>query len=131
MKKILKNSMISLFLLLLISCSTTVPVSGSGNISSTKVGTAKQTTVFGIINLGEEATIENAARNGNITTVTTVHYKTTTFPLLSVECIVRGNWFNNSFKLFPKIRQNPIYQWGFVFLLTYSEFFLTIKPELY
>ena len=91
MKKIFKNSVISLFLLFLISCSVTVPVSGSGNISSTKVGIAKQTTVFGLIKLGEDATIENAARNGNITTVTTVHYKTTTFPLLSVECIVRGN----------------------------------------
>ncbi len=113
MKRILKNSTISLFLLLLISCSTTVPVSGSGNISSTKVGTAKQTTIFGIINLGEEATIENAARNGNITTVTTVHYKTTTFPLLSVECIVRGNWFNNSLKTISENPSKPHLSMGF------------------
>ena len=91
MKKVIKLTIAPILLLMLISCSTTVPVSGSGNIASTKVGTAKQTVVFGIIKLGEEATIENAARNGNITTVSTVHYKTTTFPLYSVECIVRGN----------------------------------------
>jgi len=42
--------------------------------------------------LGDEPTIENAAKNGNITNVNTVHYKTTIIPFgISVECIVRGN----------------------------------------
>ena len=89
--KLSKKAIILILSLLIVACSTTVPVSGGGPVASSKEGIAKQTTIFGIIKLGDEPTIENAAKNGNITNITTVHYRMTTFPLQSVEVVVRGN----------------------------------------
>ncbi|SVE36631.1 uncharacterized protein METZ01_LOCUS489485 [marine metagenome] len=90
--KLSKKAIILILSLLIVACSTTVPVSATGSVASSKIGTAKQTTLLSIIKLGDEPTIENAAKNGNITNVNTVHYKTTIIPFgISVECIVRGN----------------------------------------
>ena len=77
--------------LLLASCSITMPVNGSGAPIGKKVGEAKATIIFGLV-FGGDASIQTAAKNGNITKVGSVDMKY--FNCLNVyqtrTCIVTG-----------------------------------------
>ena len=57
------------------SCSITLPVAATSNPVGTKVGTAKATGLLGILFIGSDASIKSAAKNGGISTISTVDIK--------------------------------------------------------
>jgi hypothetical protein len=59
------------------SCSITVPRAINENPIGNTTGKATQTTYFGIFSVGDDASIEQAARNGNLKTISTVDYQIT------------------------------------------------------
>jgi hypothetical protein len=59
------------------SCSITIPRAINENPIGNTTGKATQTTYLGIFNVGEDASIERAARNGNLKTISTVDYQIT------------------------------------------------------
>lgn len=61
--------------LLLASCSVTMPVAATSNPVGSKVGTAKATGYFGVLFFGQDASIQSAAKNGGITKISTVDVK--------------------------------------------------------
>jgi hypothetical protein len=68
--------MVGIFIvtLLLASCSIILPVNASGAPLGKKVGEAKATIILGLY-FGQDAGIQTAAKNGNITKVATVDVK--------------------------------------------------------
>lgn len=54
------------------SCSVTLPVTATSNQVGTKVGSATATGFFGVLFFDQDASIRTAARNGNITRISTV-----------------------------------------------------------
>ncbi len=61
--------------LLLASCSVTLPVNATSNPVGSKVGTSKATGYFGILFFGQDASIQKAAKDGGITKISTVDVK--------------------------------------------------------
>ena len=74
------------------SCSVTHPVSATSNSIGSKVGKASGTCYLGYICLGADASIKSAAKNGNITKISTVDLQTTNILGIIVvyTCIVTG-----------------------------------------
>ncbi len=66
-------------LLLITSCSLTLPISATSNPVGSKVGTAKASGFFGYLYLDADASIQTAAKNGGITKISTVDLKQTNF----------------------------------------------------
>lgn len=60
---------------LLSSCSLTLPVTATSNEVGSKVGTAKATGFLGVLFFDQDASIRKAARDGNITKISTVDIK--------------------------------------------------------
>lgn len=61
------------------SCSITIPRAINENPLGTSVGKSTKTTYLGIFSVGEDASIEQAARNGSLKTISTVDYQITNF----------------------------------------------------
>ncbi len=61
------------------SCSITFPRAINENPIGNTIGKSTQTTYLGIFSVGEDASIEQAARNGNLKTISTVDYQITNF----------------------------------------------------
>jgi hypothetical protein len=74
------------------SCSVVLPVNATSNTVGSKVGTAKATGYLGILFFNQDASIQAAAQNGNITKISTVDIKYTNILNLIVtyETIVTG-----------------------------------------
>lgn len=93
MKKVLRNIVIAgAAAAMLASCSLTLPVAATSNPVGSKVGTATATGFFGILFFGADASIQTAAKNGNISKISTVDIKATNVLniLTNYECIVTG-----------------------------------------
>jgi hypothetical protein len=59
------------------SCGFTVPVAATSNPVGSKVGTASTTRILGVLFPdGGDASIQTAARNGGITKISTVDFRT-------------------------------------------------------
>lgn len=77
----------------LASCSFTAPVTATSNPVGSKVGQASTTQVLGFFFDGGDASIQTAARNGGITEISTVDFKSTAgflFIFWKYETIVTG-----------------------------------------
>lgn len=76
------------------SCAVTLPVAATSNPIGSKVGSAKTTRILGLFFFdGGDAGIQKAAKNGGITKVATVDFKTNLVFLslvISHETIVTG-----------------------------------------
>ncbi len=59
------------------SCSITIPRAINENPLGSSIGKSTRTTYLGIIQVGEDASIEQAAKNGNIKSISTVDYQVT------------------------------------------------------
>ncbi len=93
MKKIIsKVAVLAAFVLMLSSCSLTMPVNATSNTVGSKVGTSKATGFLGILFFDADASIQSAAKNGGITKISTVDIKQTNVLniLTNYECIVTG-----------------------------------------
>lgn len=72
MKKIILSSLVLGFLA---SCTVTVPVNATSNNVGSKVGTAKTTAILGMFFFdGGDASIKTAAKNGNLSKISTVDF---------------------------------------------------------
>lgn len=92
----MRNSLIAFVaagLLFLSSCSIIVPVTATSNPVGTKVGTSKATVYLGFLALGQDASIQTAAKNGGIKTISTVDMKQGNVLniIWTYETIVTGN----------------------------------------
>ena len=80
-------------MLFLTSCSVTLPVNATSNQVGDKVGMSKATGYLNFIWIGQDASIQKAAKQSGITKISTVDLKQT--DLLGIiqtyECIVTGN----------------------------------------
>ena len=92
MKKIKIIFLISAVSMFITSCSITMPVSATSNPVGSKVGKAKASGFFGMIYIDADASIQQAAKNGGITKISTVDMKKTNFLgiFTGYECIVTG-----------------------------------------
>lgn len=93
MKKIVsKVAVLAAFVLMLSSCSLTLPVNATSNTVGNKVGTAKATGFLGFLFFDADASIQSAAKNGGITKISTVDIKATSMLniITTYECIVTG-----------------------------------------
>ena len=93
MKKVLRNIVIAgAATAMLASCSLTLPVAATSNSVGSKVGTATATGFFGFLFFGADASIQSAAKNGNISKISTVDLKMSNVLniLTNYECIVTG-----------------------------------------
>lgn len=74
------------------SCSLTLPVNATSNPVGNKVGTAKATGYFGVLFFDADASIRTAARNGGISSISTVDIKHTSVLniIVTYETIVTG-----------------------------------------
>ena len=93
MKKVLRNIVVAgAAVAMLASCSLTLPVAATSNPVGSKVGTATATGFFGFLFFGADASIQTAAKNGNISKISTVDIKATNVLniLTNYECIVTG-----------------------------------------
>lgn len=78
--KTLKNKILMVALVLstaafFTACSITYPVTATSNEIGSKVGTATATGFFHVLFFDQDASIQTAARNGNITRISTVDIK--------------------------------------------------------
>jgi len=62
-------------MLMLSSCSLTMPVTATSNPVGSKVGTAKATGFLGVLFFDADASIQSAAKNGGIKKISTVDIK--------------------------------------------------------
>jgi hypothetical protein len=90
MKKLLLFSIVSLFLT---SCALTLPVTATSNQVGDKVGMSKAQGYLGFLWFDQDASIQKAAKNGGITTISTVDIKSTNLLgiIMTYETIVTGN----------------------------------------
>jgi len=90
MKKLLLFSIVSLFFT---SCALTLPVTATSNQVGDKVGMSKAQGYLGFLWFDQDASIQKAAKNGGITTVSTVDIKSTNLLgiIMTYETIVTGN----------------------------------------
>lgn len=74
------------------SCSLTLPVNATSNPIGEKVGTATATGFLGFLFFNADASIRTAAKNGGITTISTVDIKHTSILniIVTYETIVTG-----------------------------------------
>lgn len=74
------------------SCALTLPVNATSNAVGSKVGTAKATGYLGFLWLGQDASIQKAAKAGGITKISTVDLKMTNLLglIYTYETIVTG-----------------------------------------
>lgn len=77
MKKRILSAFAVIGLLSLTSCSVTLPVAISSNPVGKKVGSAKTSAIVGLFFDGGDASIQTAAKNGNISKIATVDFKQT------------------------------------------------------
>ncbi|MBI48996.1 MAG: hypothetical protein CL850_01730 [Crocinitomicaceae bacterium] len=79
--------------MLLTSCSLTLPIGATSNPVGSKVGTSSATCYLGYVCFDGDAGIQAAAKAGGITKISTVDYrqKNTLNILVTHECIVTGN----------------------------------------
>jgi hypothetical protein len=89
MKKIILSSLVLGFLA---SCSVTLPVNATSNSVGSKVGSAKTTQIFGLFFDGGDASIKTAAKNGNLSKISSVDFKRSSFLMIinTYETIVTG-----------------------------------------
>jgi PBP1b-binding outer membrane lipoprotein LpoB len=93
MKSKLKNlALILVASMFLASCSVVMPVNATSNPVGSKVGTAKATGYLGILFFNQDASIQSAAQNGNITKISTVDIKYSNILniIVTYETIVTG-----------------------------------------
>ncbi|TAG05085.1 MAG: hypothetical protein EAZ44_03965 [Cytophagia bacterium] len=92
MKLFIVLSLVSV--MFLSSCAVTLPVAATSNPIGSKVGSAKTTRILGIFFFdGGDAGIQKAAKNGGITKVSTVDFRTSLVFLslvVSHETIITG-----------------------------------------
>ncbi len=74
------------------SCSLTLPVTATSNPVGSKVGIATATGYFGVLFFDQDASIQQAAKNGGITEISTVDIKHTSVLniVVTYETIVTG-----------------------------------------
>lgn len=91
MKKLI-YSLFAASLLSLASCSLTLPVSATSNPLGSKVGKASGTCFLYQLCFGADASVQNAARNGGITKISTVDLQTKNVLgiIVTYTCIVTG-----------------------------------------
>jgi hypothetical protein len=92
MKKIITACVLAT-LLVLAGCTTVVPVTATSNPVGSKVGEATGSFLFGFIPLGSklDMSIQTAAKNGGITTISTVDEKVADyFFVVKVSTVVTG-----------------------------------------
>ena len=71
------------------SCSITIPRAINENPIGNAVGKSTQTTYLGLFSVGDDASIEQAARNGNLKTISTVDYQITNLlGLISTQTVI-------------------------------------------
>jgi hypothetical protein len=92
MKKIKSILGIGALLLMMSSCSLTLPVNATSNPVGEKVGTAKATGYLGVLFFNADASIKSAAENGGISKISTVDIKRTDILglIVTYETIVTG-----------------------------------------
>ncbi len=93
MKKLISLLIVLAVLVSLMSCTTVKPVAATSNPVGEKVGHASATYLFGLIPLTFNADhgIQKAAKDGNITEISTVDVKVTDYILWSdVSTVVTG-----------------------------------------
>lgn len=92
MKKLKPFVAVLAFTFLMSSCSLTLPVTATSNPIGNKVGTAKATGFLGALFFNADASIQTAAKNGGITTISTVDIKHTSVLglIVTYETIVTG-----------------------------------------
>lgn len=95
MKK-MRNSLLAFVavgLLFLSSCSIILPVTATSNPVGNKVGTSKATVYLGVLTFDQDASIQTAAKNGGIKSISTVDLKVGNILGLigTYETIVTGN----------------------------------------
>ncbi len=85
-------SLIAAGLLVLSSCSLTLPISATSNDMGTKQGKATGTCFFYQLCFGADASVQQAARNGGITKISTVDLQTKSLMgiIVTYTCIVTG-----------------------------------------
>ena len=91
MKKIIAITLV-IALLALVGCSTTLPVNATSNPVGTKVGESTGMYLLNFIPMfGADAGIQKAAKDGNITNISTVDQKATCYFLwTNVTTVVTG-----------------------------------------
>ena len=74
------------------ACSWTVPVCATSNPLGSKTGQASGTGILGFLKFGIDASVATAAKNGGITRISTVDYKTSDILgiIQTYTCIVTG-----------------------------------------
>jgi hypothetical protein len=92
MKNLAKIFLLSAIVIMMASCSLTLPVNATGNPVGSKVGTAKATGYFGVLFFNADASIRSAAKNGGITKISTVDIKQDNILnlIITYETIVTG-----------------------------------------
>ena len=90
MKKLL---LLMTFSFLISSCALTLPVTATSNQVGDKVGMSKAQGYLGVLWFDQDASIQKAAKNGGITTISTVDIKSTNLLgiIMTYETIVTGN----------------------------------------
>ena len=91
MKKFKMAVLASLLAITMIGCTMNLPVSATSNPVGSKVGVADGFAIVGVFTFFGDASIQNAAKNGGITKISTVDFKVTNYWVYqSYECIVTG-----------------------------------------
>jgi hypothetical protein len=92
MKKFKSILGIGALLLMMSSCSLTLPVNATSNPVGEKVGTAKAKGYLGVLFFDADASIKTAAENGGISKISTVDIKRTDMLglIVTYETIVTG-----------------------------------------
>jgi hypothetical protein len=90
-----KFGLLTLFVLLglfIASCSVVMPVAATSNPVGTRVGTSKAVGYLGVFFFNQDASIQQAAKNGNISKISTVDIKYSSFLniIITYETIVTG-----------------------------------------
>lgn len=90
-KKITSAAAVCVAVLVMASCSITMPLAATSNPAGKKVGTAKAKIICGLV-FGGDYSVQTAAKNGGITKISTVDVKA--FNALGIfqtrTCIVTG-----------------------------------------
>jgi hypothetical protein len=92
MKKLIKSTLVLFAALSIASCSLTVPVAATSNEVGSKVGRASGNCYLGVLCFDADASIMSAAKDGGISKISTVDFKTRNILglLITYECIVTG-----------------------------------------
>ncbi len=77
LKKIKSITALVAVVAMMASCALTLPVNATSNPVGSKVGTAKATGYLGFLFLGQDASIQKAAKKGGISKISTVDIKMT------------------------------------------------------